>query len=604
MGVCYEKAVEVCVYDDSNKAGEFMKIVEDQSSLDESNSNLNIEGYSKELYQYDYLDSNFTQHDDIGIDSSLNEIISLKYELLNFKLSKIMSTSNQKVTQSTKSIQSQSIERKPAYIDNKKAAVKETSERDGYDEFENEEYLPCDDTINPDNVLLAEIMKEILNLKHEIVIDEICKKMHFINVIKDFVLFNKKVDFFFVIISGSIGYFKDNILQSVYKKGETFGDLSHLNEDKVYDGASVYSNRSSIKWCLKALEDSKIFIIDTKLLNNIIKKNSNKILHNLDIIETIPVLRNVSFENKLFLADKVVHQTFVMKDTIQSLSEDVKFIFVINQGVIVGKNKFGETQVTIQKGEVLNGNIIYSKIEESKYHYVVNSEKCSITSLSINSIAEIFSIKFEEKLLFEVFCRAVEENLFLSKMLRDNKGLKSSSKMPDIWNLKKMRTNSFNQILKDTNEQGNSVDLASSNIPFQRPLQKFYTKNFNHQPSKTLNKLDDPANENEVKLSRRESNNQSIHTNALEYSNTKSRYLKANLSGSFHSININRSILSDSKLFIQNSSEKKELFELFHLKIIKKSMFSIQKIKDEKLMYLILYGEILDVSFSFPYVVE
>lgn len=596
MGVCFNGVGEVCMKNDSQKIeDELMKIVGDQSIKDDSSA-LN-ECDSKAVFRFQRIDSSFSQLDDIVIDNSLHEIINLKYELLNFKLSRIMSTNNSsKLSQVNKTCNSQSIERKPAYIDNKKSVAKEVSERDGYDEFENEEYLPCDDTLNPDYVLLGDILKETLNLKHEELAEEISKKMHFINVIKDFVLFNRKVDFFFVIVSGSIGYFKDGQLQAVYKKGDTFGDLSNANEDKIYDGASVYSKKSTIKWCLKALEDSKIYLIDTKLLNKMIKKNSNKILRNLDVVERIPILRNVTFENKLILAEKIIHQQFVLKDVIQNISEDVKFIFVINEGIVVGKNKFGETHIALQKGDVLNAKVIYTKLEESSYHYVVNSEKCSISSLSINSIAEIFSIKFEEKLLFEIFCRAIEENLFLSKMLRDNKGLKSSSKVNNnTGNLKKMRTDSFNQFSGNPEDKRCSVDLISSNKPFQRPLQKFYTNNYiNHQPSKTFNKLEENANEIEIKISRRESNNHSI--NNIENSCLKSRYLKANLSGSFHSVNLNRSIVSESKFFLQNNNDKKELFELFTLKIIRKNSFNIQKIKDEKLMYLILYGEILDVG--------
>ena len=484
-------------------------------------------------------------------------------------------------------------------------------DNDDYNEFENDELEPYLIDYDPQFSLLLEILNDTFPSLKEETIDMISKSMYSMELIKDFVLFTDKIQFFIVIIEGNIGYFKDNNLEKIYGKGDTFGDFG-LKTEKEIDTFYMKSKIIKEDWKIKAISDAKIYVIDSKYLHNIIQKVNNKLFNNLEIIDGIPLIGNTNFESKKILAEKLSIKKYESKQLIIERNQLFDTILAIIEGKILVVDENEVIVNTLYKNNFVNYQIIAKDKANSSYSYYA-TQSTTLGVITELSLVEAYSQKYKDRIIFEVFCNCVEENNFLFKLLLDKKGShignnRSPLKLTKTHSVvikgnNDIINNNTNLIRQNSNNSQNlklntafnpcSPNVArKSLVDLHKPLQKSYTRNDEKSVSHSQFKSSHLLLNKEANPKLRDNLDTSLIVSVISNTN------QSNLSCSFtyNKSGVYDIIKHNNSYFTEMISEKKELFDMFTIRLITKEDFSIQNIKENKILYIILYGEIIEVS--------
>lgn len=615
MGNCFEnnnkinktlslnesKAIE---FDTLNKITLVEKLSNTDKKISTENDYFNQNNFN--FYQNYKLFNKFNDIDQEAIiikTRTLNDILNLKYSLLNFKLEKLGNNENKKlfsekeifkkkneeklsskyVTQSVNNIFKKNslykcnsnIYGKIDFVDcqksNYQVFIDDNDNDNGCDEFENDKnhnfsHESDKEDENPnDTSFLYEIISEIFPQKKEHTLKLICNNMYCLNIVKDFVLTKETFKMLFVIINGNIGYFKDNVLEKTYEKGDVFGSYTLKNN---YDFLENNQNEDD-KSFLKAITDSKIYVISSSYLNKIFKKDNSDLILNLTLIESIPIIKYLQFDYKREIAESLIKVTYSKDEVILKDNSNENYFIYIEEGFI--KEISVNTNKIHTKNSFVNYEMFLFNEKEVVKPTLISKDDTKCIILEEEVLIKIFSNKYKEKILLEIFSNIVKENNFLLKILNNN-----------------MKT-SANKLLNSNNT--NYQEGCTSN---EYMLNK--KKSINENENKLIPSI---FNKSLTRNSYKEGN--------IEISNISNINKSFNLN---HQSNLYMSLIIDNSMIynksfnqlsnieyknisiIKDAIKEKKHLDNFKLKIIHKNEFSIEKIIEGKILYIIIYGGI------------
>lgn len=397
-------------------------------------------------------------------------------------------------------------------------------------------------------------------------------------------------NYLYIIKSGNVGLYKNNttIINNsfdqidILTKGNCFGDLSYFQNSK----GDFYQQHSNLVY--KSITKSEIFLIPARKIKNIHKIFTEiRYTQYLNIIERATYLNSFEDQVKKVFSEMFISIRLKKGVILQAEGEEIENLLFVFEGQILERRKnlirfrketSPETNLNIIHEEESFFNInclVFNVNHKAESHLEVSSEEALILILPLELIRSYFGDEYEKEILFSCFEKAIKKNKGIYEIIKSILNMKIEEEkevnintLPcmDSSYVEKDKDKSF--VLKEGNPHGkkrHSIFGKSNLIPISNNKQiSIITDDIINLSHNNSNNINIPHMSNNPNTPTPKTLN-TLKSNKI----TSSSNLSAIGSNIIFQAKSKKSAF-EKRQFSKKSTQLKNIFSLFRLKIYKK----------------------------------